>query len=396
MHRRLTHHALLYVGITVLALTIGTNASPAQLLDNTTFDTDVSGWTPVADSTLDWDPLDAQADPTSGSALVTNLSTNEVDSTGSSQCTNGILEASGYTISAETLVPSGQSESGLVNLVVFWYAEPGCSSLLDLAISSSVLTSTPDVWLPATGWMTAPAGSQSARIRLNVLKVADTGSLAAHFDNVSFAAAVFADDFESGDTSAWSETVEIPGLISFISLQVTPGSVPRTGGVLDLLALVKDNVGRGVPGAPVNFITEAGTLGSGGALVYTDSEGNAFDTLTLTAADIDALGTNTFVVRAQTVDFTGSPIEATFLVRVQAGVPIADFTFFVTGRTVTFLNQSTGDPPLSYSWNFGDGATSTETNPIHTYGAPDTYNVTLTVSNSVGTDSIVKQVTVAE
>jgi len=399
MHRRFAHNALLCAGMTVLALAIGPGDAFAQVLDNTTFDTDVSGWTPATSSTLAWDPFDADASPTSGSALVTNLSDTEVDSTGSLQCTDSIVETSTYAIRAEVYIPSGQSTSGLANIVVLWYAEPGCSVLLDLAISSSALTSTPDVWLPVSGWLAAPAGSQSAGIWLDVLKVENTGSLAAHFDNVRFAEAISADGFESGDTSAWSETVGLPGLISFISLQVTPGSLPPTGGILSLLALVKDGAGRGVPNAPVNFTTQAGTLDSGGALVYTDSNGNAHDLLTVTAADIDALGANTFAVRAHTVDFSGSPIEATFLVRIQTGAPIADFIFSVNGLTVTFLNQSTGDPPLSYFWDFGDGSSPPyrfDPNPVHTYLGPGTYVVTLTVTNSLGVDWIAKSVTVSQ
>jgi hypothetical protein len=387
------------VGITVFALVIGPGDSFSQVLDNTTFDTDVSGWTPAADSTLAWDPLDARADPTSGSALVTNLSNTEVDSTGSYQCTDGILEASTYAISAEAYIPCGQTESGLANIVVFWYAEPGCSTLLDLAVSTNVLTTTPDLWLPVSGWLTAPAGSQSARIRLNVLKVEDTGSLVAHFDNVSFAEGVFTDGFESGDSSAWSDTVCPPGLISFISLQVTPGMVPPSGGNLSLLALVKDDVGQGVANAPVNFLTEAGTLGSGGALLYTDSHGQASDTLTVTQADIDALARRTFVVRAQTVDSATHAIEASFIVHIQTGAPIADFTFVATGLSVQFQNQSTGDQPLSYLWDFGDQTTppnQTLASPTHVYNTAGTYNVRLTVTNAVGTDSVIQQVTVSQ
>jgi len=261
------------------------------------------------------------------------------------------------------------------------------------------LTSTPDLWLPVSGWLTAPAGSQSARIRLNVLKVEGTGSLVAHFDNVSFAEGVFTDGFESGDSSAWSDTVCPPGLISFISLQVTPGMVPASGGILSLLALVKDDVGQGVANAPVNFLTEAGTLGSGGALLYTDSVGQASDTLTVTIADIAALGSRTFVVRAQTVDFTGRAIEASFVVHIQTGAPIADFIFVATGLSVQFQNQSTGDQPLSYLWDFGDQTTppnQTIASPTHVYNTADTYNVRLTVTNAVGTDSVIQQVTVAQ
>jgi len=118
------------------------------------------------------------------------------------------------------------------------------------------------------------------------------------------------------------------------------------------------------------------------------------DTLTVTAQDIDALGARTFVVRAQTVDFSGSPIEASFLVHIPTGAPIADFSFLITGLRVDFLNQSTGDQPLSYLWEFGDGNMSGEINPTHTYAAAGTYNVRLTVTNAKGTDSVVKQVTV--
>lgn len=199
-----------------------------------------------------------------------------------------------------------------------------------------------------------------------------------------------------GESLLQAETdVGIRGLISFISLQVTPGSVAPSGGTLDLLALVKDDIGLGVPGAPVNFNTEAGTLSSGGAVIPADGNGQARDTLTVTGQDVDALGTRQFNVQAETIDFAGDPLVAVFQVRVQSGAPIADFDFFVSGLQVTYLNQSTGDQPLSCSWDFGDGTTSNVCDPpVKVYGnANTTYNVQLTVTNSVGTDSIVKQVT---
>jgi gliding motility-associated-like protein len=39
---------------------------------------------------------------------------------------------------------------------------------------------------------------------------------------------------------------------------------------------------------------------------------------------------------------------------------------------------------VSYFWNFGDGTTSAQPNPVHEYQAPGTYNVTLTVVDTVG------------
>ncbi len=52
---------------------------------------------------------------------------------------------------------------------------------------------------------------------------------------------------------------------------------------------------------------------------------------------------------------------------------------------VSFLDQSTG-LPFSWSWDFGDGSTSTDQAPVHTYTTPGTYTVTLTVENINGTD----------
>jgi len=51
---------------------------------------------------------------------------------------------------------------------------------------------------------------------------------------------------------------------------------------------------------------------------------------------------------------------------------------------VYFTNHSQNAD--TYQWNFGDGMFSTEENPIHIYPGPGNYVVTLTASNSSGTD----------
>lgn len=64
--------------------------------------------------------------------------------------------------------------------------------------------------------------------------------------------------------------------------------------------------------------------------------------------------------------------------------PVANFILInnCTDRmTKKFVNKSKGAD--SWVWNFGDGNTSTDLDPIHTYAAPGFYSVVLTVTNSV-------------
>ncbi len=57
--------------------------------------------------------------------------------------------------------------------------------------------------------------------------------------------------------------------------------------------------------------------------------------------------------------------------------------------TVNFTDLSSGSP-TSWSWNFGDGGTSTAQNPSHAYAAAGSYNVTLTATNACGSDGETK------
>jgi PKD repeat protein len=61
--------------------------------------------------------------------------------------------------------------------------------------------------------------------------------------------------------------------------------------------------------------------------------------------------------------------------------------------TVQFTDTSVNSP-TSWSWNFGDGATSTAQNPSHVYTTAGTYTVTLNALNSTGGSPITSTVTV--
>jgi PKD repeat protein len=75
----------------------------------------------------------------------------------------------------------------------------------------------------------------------------------------------------------------------------------------------------------------------------------------------------------------------------------ADFTWSanpVAGQTIQFTDMSTGSP-TSWSWDFGDGFSSTMQSPSHAFATAGAFAVMLTASNSVGSNSTTKTVTVA-
>jgi PKD repeat protein len=81
--------------------------------------------------------------------------------------------------------------------------------------------------------------------------------------------------------------------------------------------------------------------------------------------------------------------------------PVAAFSGTPTSGeaplTVSFTDESTNDP-TSWSWNFGDGGTSTAQNPDHVYTSAGTYTVALSVTNAYGSDTETKSnyITVTE
>jgi PKD repeat protein len=73
--------------------------------------------------------------------------------------------------------------------------------------------------------------------------------------------------------------------------------------------------------------------------------------------------------------------------------PVADFSGTPVSGTaplnVSFSDSSTNNP-TSWAWNFGDGSTSTQQNPSHTYTAVGDFTVTLVAINNDGQDTAVK------
>lgn len=94
-------------------------------------------------------------------------------------------------------------------------------------------------------------------------------------------------------------------------------------------------------------------------------------------------GTYTVCLSMITSDFCTSAYCETITIAggIDSGFCAAGFTYAVDGEIVAFENTSYGGgADISwYSWDFGDGTTSTEENPDHVYSDPGSYYVCLSL-----------------
>jgi PKD repeat protein len=77
-------------------------------------------------------------------------------------------------------------------------------------------------------------------------------------------------------------------------------------------------------------------------------------------------------------------------VEITCPLPSANFSETIAQGTVDFLFAGDTTGVSTYRWNFGDGATSTDQNPSHTFAVSATYEVCLTVDEVCGTDTVCK------
>lgn len=155
------------------------------------------------------------------------------------------------------------------------------------------------------------------------------------------------------------------------------GAAPSTWSVS---GTVTTGAGVGISGVTISTGAASTTTNSSGA--YTLG-GLANGTYTLTPS----LSGYTFSPASSSVtissanvsgkNFTGTPPATN-------NPPVANFGFTTNGLTANFTDSSTDSDGsiVSRAWDFGDGATSTATNPSHAYAAAGTYSVALTVTDN--------------
>ncbi len=93
---------------------------------------------------------------------------------------------------------------------------------------------------------------------------------------------------------------------------------------------------------------------------------------------------------SETATQKNGEIDDSWSVTLQSTVPVASFSLSpaaaLAGQSIQFTDSSSGGP-VSWAWNFGDGVSSSTRNPVHTYASAGSYSVTLSVTNSAGSNS---------
>ena len=199
------------VGVAALSLVAFAAGAPAQnLAENGEFDDNVDGWEEVPDPffEIDWNDIDRNSNPSSGSLIAMNTDTNAANLALVS-CVNSISEGSSYQYSGYAFVPTAQTGFGGVDFTLYWWDGLGCSGSQLLA-GSSPSASAGEGWVylsvdPAI----APPGTESAWLTVAVSK-GTGGTLAAHADSMDFRATLFRDGFEGDETGYWSFAVGKP------------------------------------------------------------------------------------------------------------------------------------------------------------------------------------------
>lgn len=126
----------------------------------------------------------------------------------------------------------------------------------------------------------------------------------------------------------------------------------------------------------------------GGPYTYSWSNGSTIHAITV--------GEGTYTVTA-----SNGMCSATDTVNVTMPfIPDAAFTNSLTAcanTPVSFTDQSTtpGGAIWFWYWNFGDGTSSLQQNPTHSFPGPGTYNVSLIIENTLGCrDTVTNQITI--
>jgi adhesin/invasin len=207
---------------------------------------------------------------TAGTAKVTAFSggvmSTELDVTIGSLGASITLQASPATLPAA--LPPGGAKVTLVAVVRDATGLPQAGEQVNFTTTVGTLKNNGLVPTDANGTATDILTVKPTDLtsQTSIMVEADTANSMGAIQNAKFSIAIL--------TNA-AATIVVSG---------SPTTLPKSGGTVNLSALVRDSIGNVVPNVGVSFVTTLGTLSSGtsqGSIKTTDANGNVSDTLTV-------------------------------------------------------------------------------------------------------------------
>lgn len=265
---------------------------------------------------------------------------------------------------------------------------------------------TPSAWASTKGGVTTNCNLGAVKIAFNLGSVnaeADatptaTGCapLLVNFSNGSTNATSYEWNFDDGGTSTLEEpthTFTEPGVYNVRMIAINPNACKVRDTVFLTITVSDANIAAGFDHTlidtcedfSVSFVNTSTPI-TGGSLSTATFQwffGDSTDFTGVTPPVHNFPGTGTYDVMLVMTDPEACNSPDTVIktitiqnIMVEAGISLPDTCL---SGAITFTSTSANGS--TYSWSFGDGATSSEESPVHEYAGSGSYTVTLIVTN---------------
>jgi len=186
-----------------------TSVSAQNMVSNPNFDDGLTDWEAYqpGNGVLLWsNTMDAGGSAVPGSASVAVFDGNFI-SFGVKQCLP-VVAGESYRFGASYHVSFDTGTAGWGVSAISWFEGPGCTGNEPEGAGGNAITTAGSWQVSVNEGAEAVSTAQSAELRLIAHKTTGAGMVSAYIDRAFFERiSIFADGFESGNSSAWSQTI---------------------------------------------------------------------------------------------------------------------------------------------------------------------------------------------
>ncbi len=279
--------------------------------------------------------------------------------------------------------PGGTPDTSILKKPVVVYSNPGTYSVTLIAIN--------------------PSGRDTS-IRTNYIVVntvpnagftSTTNVLTATFTNTTVGGVTYAWEFGDGDTSSVVNPVHTYATDGTYTVTLSAtnacGTTVKTQSVtVATIPTAGFTISNGSGCAPLTVQFTNTSSSNATSYDWQFPGGNPSSSTNQNPPSVVYALSGTYIVTLTVSNVAGSSSFSQTI--VVDPLPTANFSASVTDLTASFTNSSYNG--ITYSWDFGDGGSSTNPNPSHDYATDGTYTVVLTATNDCGTNTFTQNVVI--